>query len=742
MSGDVQPRKRKDKKRRKDDEPVPVQTHTPIYTSNLVNDDVNIHVHKESGTGGGICAKLVFFVLLSALAVLIGLIITEHRGLTDLETADSESKFSQIFEGWIDSSSNSHDDHDLEDALDADHDDDHDDDHEEVDLSEGEEDHQASEEDEEHEHSDENEEHQPSEEDDEQERSEEENEEGENESAEEYIEDNGDEDEETDMDEEKYSEEENEVVQDNNSDEEVADDRDNEDEGEYAEDQDEVKASDEEEQEGGENDDEEEQKQDEKDDDEVDDEEVDEEETFESKEEEDASTKKATSSLEKDTLRKGEEKLSDKKFSKRSSEVESNPADDPDETSNVPEDAASTEETSTPTPDLSRRNTIIVPPTYQEVEQDIEHDDEGKALETLSKVFHGEKNTDTNMFKNFVQIQTLRYFLVVFCTNGQYSNAIMVHKLVIDRFPNTPKYMNDMAITYLTINRIDDARSVLKQVLAKWPDDGVALVHYGFILKTADNKLNSAVKYLKRGILTREKGVLDGRFFFHLGDALTRLGKTEEAMKVYEEGTKHKLFLSKYQRSLYNVPRLTGKPWWQSKDLPYLPSFELLKKNWRKIREEALSVLNVKGYFQDESENLKDTGDWKQFELYARGKKNSRNCGRCPFTCSILDQIPEAAGCKRGQTKFSVMHPGTHIWPHCGPTNCRLRTHLGLKVPPGTYIRVASETRSWKEGEILVFDDSYEHEVWHNGTEFRLVLIVDVWHPELTPSEKKNLSPI
>lgn len=49
----------------------------------LENDDVNIHVHKEGGTGGGICAKLVFFVLLSALAVLVGLIYTEHRGLTD-----------------------------------------------------------------------------------------------------------------------------------------------------------------------------------------------------------------------------------------------------------------------------------------------------------------------------------------------------------------------------------------------------------------------------------------------------------------------------------------------------------------------------------------------------------------------------------------------------------------------------------------------------------------------------------
>lgn len=63
-------------------EQIPIQTHAPSHT-NSSNDDVNIHVHKEGGTGGGICAKLVFFVLLSALVVVIGMIITQYRGFTD-----------------------------------------------------------------------------------------------------------------------------------------------------------------------------------------------------------------------------------------------------------------------------------------------------------------------------------------------------------------------------------------------------------------------------------------------------------------------------------------------------------------------------------------------------------------------------------------------------------------------------------------------------------------------------------
>ena len=165
------------------------------------------------------------------------------------------------------------------------------------------------------------------------------------------------------------------------------------------------------------------------------------------------------------------------------------------------------------------------------------------------------------------------------------------------------------------------------------------------------------------------------------------------------------------------------------------------------------------GAFSNEAENLKDTGDWKQLELFSRGVK-TKFCSLAPMTCKIVEKFT-AAKCKRGQIKFSVLHPNTHVFSHCGPTNCRVRCHLGLQVPDKTFIRVGEETRSWKEGEWLIFDDSFEHEVWHNGTSVRLVLIgkdliflsnqgflhfvsfpVDVWHPDLTEAEKQNLSPI
>ncbi len=37
--------------------------------------------------------------------------------------------------------------------------------------------------------------------------------------------------------------------------------------------------------------------------------------------------------------------------------------------------------------------------------------------------------------------------------------------------------------------------------------------------------------------------------------------------------------------------------------------------------------------------------------------------------------------------------------------------------------------------QCMVFDDSFDHEVIHKGTSDRVVLLVDVWHPDLVASE-------
>ncbi|XP_054548224.1 aspartyl/asparaginyl beta-hydroxylase isoform X19 [Talpa occidentalis] len=325
---------------------------------------------------------------------------------------------------------------------------------------------------------------------------------------------------------------------------------------------------------------------------------------------------------------------------------------------------------------------------------------------------------------------------------GHMRGSLLTLQRLVQLFPDDTSLKNDLGVGYLLLGDNDSAKKVYEEVLNVTPNDGFAKVHYGFILK-AQNKIAESIPYLKEGIESGDPGTDDGRFYFHLGDAMQRVGN-KEAYKWYELGHKRGHFASVWQRSLYNVQGLKAQPWWTPKETGYTELVKSLERNWKLIRDEGLAVMDkAQGLFLPEDENLREKGDWSQFTLWQQGRKNENACKRAPKTCSLLDKFPETTGCRRGQIKYSVMHPGTHVWPHTGPTNCRLRMHLGLVIPKeGCKIRCANETKTWEEGKVLIFDDSFEHEVWQEATSFRLIFIVDVWHPELTPQQRHSLPAI
>ncbi|MGF1461700.1 MAG: aspartyl/asparaginyl beta-hydroxylase domain-containing protein, partial [Maricaulaceae bacterium] len=77
-----------------------------------------------------------------------------------------------------------------------------------------------------------------------------------------------------------------------------------------------------------------------------------------------------------------------------------------------------------------------------------------------------------------------------------------------------------------------------------------------------------------------------------------------------------------------------------------------------------------------------------------------------------------------------------HISPQRGLTNARLLCHAPLVIPENCWIRVGNQVRTWTPGELLIFDDSVEHEAKNDSSETRLVLIFDIWRPELTEEER------
>ncbi|KFO55159.1 Aspartyl/asparaginyl beta-hydroxylase, partial [Corvus brachyrhynchos] len=325
---------------------------------------------------------------------------------------------------------------------------------------------------------------------------------------------------------------------------------------------------------------------------------------------------------------------------------------------------------------------------------------------------------------------------------GRMRGSLVTLQKLVQLFPSETSFKNDLGVGYLLIGDNSNAKKVYEEVLSLAPNDGFAKVHYGFILK-AENKIAESIPYLQEGLESGDPGTDDGRFYFHLGDALQRMGD-KEAYKWYELGYQRGHFASVWQRSLYNVKGLKAQPWWTARETGYTELVKSLEKNWKLIRDEGLAVMDKKrSLFLPEDENLREKGDWSQFTLWQQGRKNENACKSVPKTCALLERFPEATGCRRGQIKYSIMHPGTHVWPHTGPTNCRLRMHLGLVIPKeGCRIRCAQENRDWEEGKVLIFDDSFEHEVWQDAESYRLIFIVDVWHPELTAQQRRTLPAI
>lgn len=177
-------------------------------------------------------------------------------------------------------------------------------------------------------------------------------------------------------------------------------------------------------------------------------------------------------------------------------------------------------------------------------------------------------------------------------------------------------------------------------------------------------------------------------------------------------------------------PGLTARPWHDERRFDWV---DRLEAAFDDIRREALEQYRSDEFAVDEISGGLAEGRWREYRLFTEGEPVADHVAVCPRTAELVASIPGAT--TAGLVFFAALGPGTHVRPHWGPHNARLRCHLGLVVPPGCGLRVGGETREWQEGRALLFDDSFEHEVWNRGTGTRLVLIIDVWHPDLTPAQ-------
>jgi aspartyl/asparaginyl beta-hydroxylase (cupin superfamily) len=214
-------------------------------------------------------------------------------------------------------------------------------------------------------------------------------------------------------------------------------------------------------------------------------------------------------------------------------------------------------------------------------------------------------------------------------------------------------------------------------------------------------------------------------------------------------GGKRRLYLQ--QPTFFNYPGLPHIQYYDPDEFDWRPEIEAATGV---IRDELKELLkggtdDFRAYIQgaegalrmDKNKELVGNKDWSALFLCENGWAVPKIIERCPRTWEAVLKAPVPRISGWGPTAmFSLLKAGARIAPHTGMFNTRLICHLPLIVPPGCRFRVGNEIREWEEGKLLIFDDTIEHEAWNDSSEDRVVLIFDIWRPELTKQERLELT--
>ncbi|MBA3510348.1 aspartyl/asparaginyl beta-hydroxylase domain-containing protein [Sphingomonas sp.] len=205
------------------------------------------------------------------------------------------------------------------------------------------------------------------------------------------------------------------------------------------------------------------------------------------------------------------------------------------------------------------------------------------------------------------------------------------------------------------------------------------------------------------------------------------------------------------QPSVFYYPYLAQRQFWERDEFDWAQELEAQTPIIR-AELEALLVdgADFRPYIEVEEDRphrdfhgLHGDESWTALYLWKEGKVVEENARRCPQTMAALEKVPiSRIGHRTPAVLFSRLLPGAHIPSHHGMLNSRLICHLPLIVPPGGWLRVGNEKREWREGELLIFDDSLEHEAKNPSGETRIILLFDVWKPELGQDEPAAISDI
>lgn len=203
------------------------------------------------------------------------------------------------------------------------------------------------------------------------------------------------------------------------------------------------------------------------------------------------------------------------------------------------------------------------------------------------------------------------------------------------------------------------------------------------------------------------------------------------------------------QSMVFHYPGLVPTEFFDRSRFVWLNQFE---SRTDEIREEFLNVLQSEEGFVpyltyppgspvNQFAQLNNSPDWSAYHLKQAGEVVEHQASACPVTMSLLELAPQPD--QPGRTPaamFSILKPRTRIPAHVGVSNTRLITHVPLIIPERCGFRVGNTTREWVPGKAWVFDDTIEHEAWNMSDKMRVILMFDIWHPDLDEGERQLIT--
>jgi aspartyl/asparaginyl beta-hydroxylase (cupin superfamily) len=283
-------------------------------------------------------------------------------------------------------------------------------------------------------------------------------------------------------------------------------------------------------------------------------------------------------------------------------------------------------------------------------------------------------------------------------------------------------------------------------------DDSAAAMLYrkALMLAEGQNVPQQLVPELRRAEAMMEE--LKARFSAHLDETLATMGfapgqrspRFQQSLDL--RAGRKQVFLQ--EPTLYYFPELPQVQFFDPKDFAWAGAVEAATEV---IRDELRAMLASQRegflpYIRSEANQprdhpLLDRLDWSALFFCENGQMNEAVIASCPRTWEIMQLLPLPMIDRAGPSiMFSLLKPGTRIPAHTGTHNTRLICHLPLIVPPDCGFRVGNETPRWEVGKLIIFDDTIEHEAWNDSAEERVVLIFDVWRPELSAQERDEVT--